>query len=123
MACPALPLCGLAIGEAERTLVSGADGGGGGGGVPAGQLPPSGRPACSSPPRSGAQATPGPPGPLASALPPSPSPLLVQPDINARIRKVMDSVGLPKDDKFVVRMTGEPEAHARMHASPPLPLD
>lgn len=55
MACPALPLCGLAIGEAERTL----------------------------------------------------------PDINARIRKVMDGVGLPKSDKFVVRMTGCPNGCAR----------
>lgn len=49
MACPALPLCGLAIGEAERTL----------------------------------------------------------PEINARIRAVMDKVGLPKEEKFVVRATGE----------------
>ncbi len=31
----------------------------------------------------------------------------MQPDINARIRKVMDGVGLPRSDKFVVRMTGE----------------
>lgn len=49
MACPALPLCGLAIGEAERTL----------------------------------------------------------PDVNARLRAVMDKVGLPRSEKFVVRMTGE----------------
>lgn len=49
MACPALPLCGLAIGEAERTL----------------------------------------------------------PDVNARLRAVMDRVGLPRSEKFVVRMTGE----------------
>ena len=49
MACPALPLCGLAIGEAERSL----------------------------------------------------------PDFNARLRAVMDRVGLPKDEAFVVRATGE----------------
>ncbi|KAL4421460.1 hypothetical protein ABPG75_010751 [Micractinium tetrahymenae] len=55
MACPALPLCGLAIGEAERTL----------------------------------------------------------PDINARLRAVMDKVGLPRSEKFVVRMTGCPNGCAR----------
>jgi hypothetical protein len=49
MACPALPLCGLAIAEAERTL----------------------------------------------------------PDINARIRALMDTLGFEKSDKFVVRATGE----------------
>lgn len=55
MACPAMPLCGLAIGEAERTL----------------------------------------------------------PDVNARLRAVMDKVGLPKDERFVVRMTGCPNGCAR----------
>ncbi|PSC68656.1 sulfite reductase isoform B [Micractinium conductrix] len=55
MACPALPLCGLAISEAERAL----------------------------------------------------------PDINTRLRAVMNSVGLPADEKFVVRMTGCPNGCAR----------
>lgn len=49
MACPALPLCGLAISEAERAL----------------------------------------------------------PDINTRIRGVLDGLGFDKSEKFVVRMTGE----------------
>ena len=48
MACPALPLCGLAIAEAERTL----------------------------------------------------------PDVNARLRGVLDRLGFAKDEKFVVRMSG-----------------
>lgn len=49
MACPALPLCGLAISEAERAL----------------------------------------------------------PDINTRIRAVLDKLGFDKSETFVVRMTGE----------------
>lgn len=56
MACPALPLCGLAIGEAERTL----------------------------------------------------------PEINARIRALMDGLGFDKSEKFVVRATGEWAAWARV---------
>jgi hypothetical protein len=49
MACPALPLCGLAIAEAERAL----------------------------------------------------------PDFNARIRVLLDRLGFAKEEKFVVRATGE----------------
>jgi sulfite reductase (ferredoxin) len=55
MACPALPLCGLAIAEAERGL----------------------------------------------------------PDINARIRAVLDKLGFAKTETFVVRMTGCPNGCAR----------
>lgn len=55
IACPALPLCGLAIGEAERGL----------------------------------------------------------PDINARLRAVMNRVGLPPDTPLLVRMTGCPNGCAR----------
>lgn len=55
MACPALPLCGLAIGEAERGL----------------------------------------------------------PDINNRIRAVMDKIGFGQDEFFHVRMTGCPNGCTR----------
>ena len=55
MACPALPLCGLAIAEAERAL----------------------------------------------------------PDINIRIRSVLDRLGFDKNESFVVRMTGCPNGCAR----------
>lgn len=55
MACPALPLCGLAIAEAERGL----------------------------------------------------------PDVNARIRKLLTSLGIDKNEKFIVRMTGCPNGCAR----------
>ena len=55
MACPALPLCGLAIGEAERSL----------------------------------------------------------PDVNRRIRAVMDRLGFAPDEHFVVRMTGCPNGCSR----------
>ena len=55
MACPALPLCGLAIGEAERSL----------------------------------------------------------PDVNRRIRSVMDRLGFAPDEHFVVRMTGCPNGCSR----------
>lgn len=55
MACPAMPLCGLAIGEAER----------------------------------------------------------VSPDIIARIRIILDGLGFPKDELFVIRMTGCPNGCAR----------
>jgi len=55
MACPALPLCGLAIAEAERGL----------------------------------------------------------PDINARMRAVLDKLGFAKTETFVVRMTGCPNGCAR----------
>jgi sulfite reductase (ferredoxin) len=55
MACPALPLCGLAIGEAERGL----------------------------------------------------------PDINKRIRALMDKLGFAQEESFVVRMTGCPNGCVR----------
>ena len=55
IACPALPLCGLAITEAERGL----------------------------------------------------------PDINKRLRDVMNKVGLPGDEQFLIRMTGCPNGCAR----------
>ncbi|EEH55473.1 uncharacterized protein MICPUCDRAFT_34650 [Micromonas pusilla CCMP1545] len=55
MACPALPLCGLAITEAERGL----------------------------------------------------------PDVNKRLRETMTKVGLPKEEAFIVRMTGCPNGCAR----------
>ena len=55
MACPALPLCGLAIGEAERGL----------------------------------------------------------PDINKRIRALMDKLGFSQEESFVVRMTGCPNGCVR----------
>lgn len=55
MACPALPLCGLAIAEAERGL----------------------------------------------------------PDVISRIRNVLENLGMDKDEKFVIRMTGCPNGCAR----------
>lgn len=55
MACPALPLCGLAIAEAERGL----------------------------------------------------------PDVNKRIRSMLDRLGFDKNEKFIVRMTGCPNGCAR----------
>jgi sulfite reductase (ferredoxin) len=59
MACPALPLCGLAIAEAERGL----------------------------------------------------------PDVNARMRALMDKLGLPPTESFVVRMTGCPNGCARPYTA------